>query len=75
MTPWTSKNRHARDYWLDKQAKAAASLAKHLVPSAKLDLSADLETRERAREAVLLDAAAMLLLAEQMDRQVQRLKP
>lgn len=70
-----SNPRHARDYWLDKQAQAAAKLAKQMRPPQQVDLDDDPVVVTGARGLVLLQVAQLLLLAEQMDRHAQRLKP
>lgn len=70
-------SRHAKEYWVAKQAAAAAKLAQdmRLLPeeaAAELD---DLEVTRGARGLVLLQVAKLLLVAEQLDRRAQELKP
>ena len=68
-------SRHAKEYWIAKQAAAAAKLAGDMSPLRALTDEEDLDVVRGARGLVLLQVPKLLLVAEQLDRRAQELKP
>jgi hypothetical protein len=66
--------RHAKEYWIAKQAAAATKLANDMRPLQALEHEEEIGVVLLGRSLALLQAAKLLLAAEQFDRRAQELK-